>query len=108
MGEVAGLGELVDATGTLTSMNGVGGRQIVLAAVRQDASPEIREECWREAQLLATLSDPNLAGLVGVISRDEPLILLLEYLPLGDLNQFLRRHVPDTTTPRLNHMRPIR
>ncbi|XP_064094014.1 discoidin domain-containing receptor 2-like [Macrobrachium nipponense] len=107
LGDVAGIGELVDATGTLTSMNGVGGRQAVLATVSQDASPEVREDCWREAQLLATLSDPNLAGLIGVVSRDEPLTILLEYLPLGDLNQFLRRHVPDTTTPRLNHMRPI-
>ncbi|XP_063598952.1 discoidin domain-containing receptor 2-like [Penaeus indicus] len=99
LGEVAGLTDTKESNGPC--------RQVVLAALRQDASPEVREDTWREAQLLATLSDPNLAGLVGVVSRDDPLVLIIEFLPLGDLNQYLRRHVPDTTTPRLNHMRPI-
>ncbi|XP_070001579.1 discoidin domain-containing receptor 2 [Penaeus vannamei] len=99
LGEVAGLTDTKESNGPC--------RQVVLAALRQDASPEVREDTWREAQLLATLSDPNLAGLVGVVSRDDPLVLIMEFLPLGDLNQYLRRHVPDTTTPRLNHMRPI-
>ena len=69
---------------------------------------DTREEAWRQAQVLATLSDPNIAALLGVVSRDDPLLLVLEYPPLADLNQYLRRHVPDTTTPRLNHMRHIR
>nr|XP_053632023.1 discoidin domain-containing receptor 2-like [Cherax quadricarinatus] len=111
LGEAPTVGENGDTCGTLKSsvgnVNGVPNRQVVLAALKQDASQEVREEAWCQAQLLATLSDPNLASLVGVVSRDAPLVLVLEYLPLGDLNQYLRRHVPDTTTPRLNHMRPI-
>ncbi|XP_071513035.1 discoidin domain-containing receptor 2-like isoform X2 [Panulirus ornatus] len=114
LGEAPAGGDPMDGTGTLKSsvgsmgsLNSVGTRQVVLAALKQDASPEVREDAWRQAQLLATLSDPNLASLVGVVSRDDPLVLVLEFLPLGDLNQYLRRHVPDTTTPRLNHMRPI-
>ena len=39
---------------------------------------------------LAALNDPNVARVLAVCSKDEPLCVLTEYVPAGDLCQFLK------------------
>lgn len=48
----------------------------------------------RDIRILAALEDPNIARVLGMCSHEEPLCVIMEYLDHGDLNQFLRNHVP--------------
>ncbi|XP_012945499.1 tyrosine-protein kinase SRK2 [Aplysia californica] len=43
-----------------------------------------------EAQILKTLQHPNIVELRGVCSEFEPVYLLMEYLPQGQLSRYLR------------------
>lgn len=43
-----------------------------------------------EAQILKTLAHPNILELRGVSSEMDPIYLLMEYLPNGQLSRYLR------------------
>lgn len=53
-------------------------------------------ECVR---LVARLDHPNLANVVGVCTRDQPVCVLTEYTEYGDLRQFLANHSARLTAP---------
>ncbi|EEB18970.1 discoidin domain receptor, putative [Pediculus humanus corporis] len=53
-----------------------------------------RLDFHRDIKILAALEDPNIARVLGICSHEEPLCVIMEYLDHGDLNQFLRNHVP--------------
>ena len=44
---------------------------------------------------LSRVSDPNVAQVLGVIRQREPLAIVMEYLPHGNLHQFLQARVFD-------------
>ncbi len=60
-----------------------------------------RSEFVREVRLLSVLEDANISRVLGMCSRQEPLLVTMEYLEHGDLNQFLRCHLPEGTKPPL-------
>ena len=43
-----------------------------------------------EAQILKSLQHPNIVELRGICSQAEPVYLLMEYLPQGQLSRYLR------------------
>ena len=47
---------------------------------------------------MSRLKDANIVRLLGVCTESEPLCMVVEYMRCGDLNQFLRRHVPLEST----------
>ena len=47
---------------------------------------------------MCRLKDPNVVRVLGVCSQDDPLCVIVEYMKYGDLNQFLKTHVPETST----------
>ncbi|CAG0884930.1 unnamed protein product [Darwinula stevensoni] len=49
----------------------------------------------REAQLLAKMHHPNILGLLGIV-RSQTVGIVSEFMPLGDLNRFLRKRGPDS------------
>jgi len=61
-----------------------------------------------EIRLLSALKDPNVTKVLGVSSEEDPCSVILEFLELGDLCQFLRQK--DTTHPaymeKLRYVRP--
>jgi serine/threonine protein kinase len=64
-----------------------------LVAVKQlntVATPESEAEFTAEMQLMMKLRHPNLVGLVGVVTKTCPLMLILEFLPGGSLDNWLR------------------
>ena len=44
------------------------------------------------------LRDPHIVQVLGVCSRDDPVAVVVEYLELGDLQQFLQSSAPDQLT----------
>lgn len=53
-----------------------------------------RADFERDVRILGALEDENIARVLGVCSSEEPLCVLMEYLPQGDLCNFLRSHAP--------------
>lgn len=88
------LGEGKFGTVTLCEVEGLEGGPPLAAmkSLRVGAAEGTKKDFRQEARVLARLHDPNIVRLVGVVSRAEPLGLLLEYMVHGDLYQFLRRH----------------
>ena len=58
-----------------------------------------REEFVREVRLLSVLEDRNISRVLGMCSTEDPYLVVMEYMEHGDLNQFLRRHLPEGTNP---------
>ncbi|KAK3875429.1 hypothetical protein Pcinc_019713 [Petrolisthes cinctipes] len=73
-------------------INGGGSRLVVMKQLQLGAKEVTKKEFHREIQTLCRIDDPSVAGLVGKVTRSEPLCLLMEYMTCGDLHQFLRRH----------------
>ncbi|XP_041987229.1 discoidin domain-containing receptor 2-like [Aricia agestis] len=77
-------------------------RLVAVKFLAHDASPNEREEFERDVRILAALSSPNLARVLGAC-RSQPLAVVLEYLELGDVCTFLRTAAPQST-PTLFHI----
>ena len=45
-----------------------------------------------EAHMLAKFNHPNVLGLLRVVTKTEPIMVVLPYMPNGDLRGFLRRY----------------
>ena len=58
---------------------------------------KFRSDFLEEIRLLSSLNDPNVAQVLGVCTEEEPYSVVLEFLELGDLCQFLRQN--DTLLP---------
>lgn len=63
--------------------------------LKQFASTECSQDFIREAEFMAKLNHPNIVTFYGVCLRGrEDLLLLYEYMDLGDLKRFLALHGP--------------
>jgi len=56
----------------------------------EEASLRAEREFQREAELLSGLCHDNIIRFYGVCDDGEPKMLVLEYMPNGDLNKYLR------------------
>ncbi len=57
-----------------------------------------REEFFRECNQLATIRDPNIAKIIGVCSKDDPVSALQEYSEFGDLTKLLKSQMEASNT----------
>jgi len=55
---------------------------------------------------LSGVNDPNVAQMLGVIRQREPLAIVMDYLPHGDLRQFLQERVFDDLADRMHRNGP--
>lgn len=46
---------------------------------------------------MAVLEDVNISRVLGMCTSQEPYMVVMEYMEHGDLNQFLRCHLPAET-----------
>ncbi|XP_042209339.1 epithelial discoidin domain-containing receptor 1-like [Homarus americanus] len=74
-----------------------GSRMTLMKQLHPGTKEVLKKEFHQEARSLSHIEDPNVARLVGMVTRTEPLCMLVEYLPQGDLCQFLRRHLPENS-----------
>ncbi|CAG7819663.1 unnamed protein product [Allacma fusca] len=63
----------------------------------RNATEKDKSDFLEEVRLLSSLSDVNVAQVLGVCTEEEPYCVILEFLELGDLCQFLRQN--DTLLP---------
>lgn len=73
------------------------GRQVLpayLVAVKQlhvDATAEARREILLEAAVMAQFDHQHVLSLVGVVTKGDPILVVMEYMEHGSLQGFLRR-----------------
>ncbi|XP_071444352.1 discoidin domain-containing receptor 2-like [Hetaerina americana] len=72
----------------------LGKRLVAVKFLLHNAAEKEKADFQREVRILAALEDPNIARVLGACAREEPLCVIMEYLDHGDLNQFLKTHVP--------------
>eukprot|EP01137_Pigoraptor_chileana_P037765 Opistho-2@35377 len=62
--------------------------------MREGSSIQDREEFIAEATIMKNLSHPHVMALVAVSIQEEPMMLIFEYIPHGNLKRFLQM-IPD-------------
>ena len=55
------------------------------------ASDENKKDFLGEAQLLSQFNHPNVLSLLGVVTTDDPVLIITPYMKNGDLHSFLTR-----------------
>ncbi|XP_045125645.1 LOW QUALITY PROTEIN: discoidin domain-containing receptor 2-like [Portunus trituberculatus] len=76
-----------------------GSRLVVMKQLHPGAKEITKKEFHQEARTLSRLTESCVARLVGMVTRSDPLCLMVEYLSCGDLHQFLRKHTHHETVP---------
>ncbi|VVC28570.1 Hypothetical protein CINCED_3A015179 [Cinara cedri] len=72
----------------------LGKRLVAVKFFSPALSEKDRAELQNDVRILAGLEDQNIARVLGVCSVEPPLCVVMEYCEHGDLNQFLKMHVP--------------
>ena len=57
----------------------------------EGASDEDKKDFLGEAQLLSQFNHPNVLSLLGVVTIDDPVLVITPYMKNGDLHSFLTR-----------------
>jgi serine/threonine protein kinase len=65
---------------------------VAVKTLKPDATAEAEAEFLAEMQLMMKLRHANLVNLLGVVTKSDPLMLILEYLPGGSLDLWLLSH----------------
>eukprot|EP00045_Choanoeca_perplexa_P016726 m.229631 g.229631 ORF g.229631 m.229631 type:complete len:1594 (+) comp17343_c0_seq1:69-4850(+) len=78
------------------------GRTKVAVKMCSTAVVKDKTDFLKEAELMKRFASPwhiNVLRLLGVVTQDEPMMIIVEYMENGDLRSFLRRSRPDPTNP---------
>ena len=71
--------------------DGSGGVSIVAVKLMQEGGETTNSSFRQEAIRLAPLKHENVVSLLAVVLTSDPLMIVLEYMAVGDLKAFLRR-----------------
>ncbi|XP_065338631.1 uncharacterized protein LOC135938699 isoform X3 [Cloeon dipterum] len=82
-------GKVVEGEGF---MDGPGTSPVVVKILNEAAPEEDRCLFLREVAALRALNHPNLLKVLGCSYDSEPLLITMEYCPMGDLKSFLINH----------------
>ena len=80
-------GELGGIVGGVTSL-------VAVKTLKPGANTATRGDFQRESEMMADLRHPNIVCLLGVVTKDEPQCLIFEWMPQGDLHEYLLSHSP--------------
>jgi serine/threonine protein kinase len=76
--------------GSLRLQNPSIARKVAIKTLKNSGDTELKQQFLMEARMLAAMRHPHILRLVGACAHDEPFYMILEYMPLGDLQQYLR------------------
>ncbi|XP_066274508.1 insulin-like peptide receptor isoform X2 [Branchiostoma lanceolatum] len=68
---------------------------VAVKTVNESASIRERIEFLNEASVMKTFNCHHVVKLVGVVSKGQPTLVVMELMALGDLKNYLRRHRPE-------------
>lgn len=85
IGEAEDLEEFIglEPTGSATT--------VAIKVLKTDVAKDIKEDFFKEVKIMARLKHENVVQLLGVC-KDDPMLMIVEYMINGDLNQFLSEH----------------
>lgn len=69
---------------------------IVIKTLRPNSTSRLCTSFWSEAERASELKHPNILSLLGVCHRDQPFCMLFEYFVVGDLQEYLVVHSPNS------------
>uniref|UniRef100_A0A0A9Z5Y9 Tyrosine-protein kinase receptor n=2 Tax=Lygus hesperus TaxID=30085 RepID=A0A0A9Z5Y9_LYGHE len=75
---------------------------VAIKTLKENASAKTTSDFRREVDLMCELRHENIVCLLGVCLSREPLSMLFEFMPKGDLHEFLITHSPHATEHPLN------
>ncbi|XP_053999330.1 insulin-like receptor [Hylaeus anthracinus] len=87
----------------------VKGKQKVQCAVKtvnKDATERERIEFLNEASVMKGFDAHHVVKLLGVVTRDQPTLVIMELMINGDLKRYLKSHRPETFEDSINHTPP--
>eukprot|EP00058_Branchiostoma_floridae_P000276 XP_002585764.1 hypothetical protein BRAFLDRAFT_128184 [Branchiostoma floridae] len=68
---------------------------VAVKTVNESASIRERIEFLNEASVMKTFNCHHVVKLMGVVSKGQPTLVVMELMALGDLKNYLRRHRPE-------------
>jgi len=68
--------------------------KVAIKTLKENAVPKTQNDFRREVDMMSELRHPNIVCLLGVVMKQEPMCMLFEYMPLGDLHEYLIQHSP--------------
>ncbi|CAM9333527.1 unnamed protein product, partial [Lampetra planeri] len=67
---------------------------VAIKTLKDTSSAHQRGDFHQEAAVLTELQHPNVVCLLGVVTQEQPVCMLFEFLPQGDLHEFLIMRSP--------------
>ncbi|XP_076870962.1 inactive tyrosine-protein kinase transmembrane receptor ROR1 isoform X1 [Brachyhypopomus gauderio] len=67
---------------------------VAIKTLKDFSSPQQWGDFQQEASVLAELHHPNVVCLLGVVTQEQPVCMLFEFLAMGDLHEFLIMRSP--------------
>eukprot|EP00731_Ephydatia_muelleri_P029387 Em0020g1031a len=68
--------------------------QVAVKSVKSGSKEMEKVKLLQEAAIMGQFSHPNVVRLIGIVTVGEPLLVVLEYMPKGDLCSFLHKMNP--------------
>ena len=65
--------------------------------LKEGSSAETKDSFVKEVTLMSVLQHENILKLLALSIEEEPFCMVFEFMPNGDLNQYLRIHDPENT-----------
>lgn len=91
-GKTIGGGEFADVyTGTLLKTSGKL-TNVAVKRLKPGAGKKDRDDFLSEAAILGQFSDPNVIAIEGVVMKDHPHLIILEYMANGSLDAYLQKN----------------
>ncbi|XP_043941493.1 inactive tyrosine-protein kinase transmembrane receptor ROR1 [Protopterus annectens] len=67
---------------------------VAIKTLKDFSNPQLWTEFQQEASLMAELHHPNVVCLLGIVTQEQPVCMLFEYMNQGDLHEFLIMRSP--------------
>ncbi|CAG2060106.1 unnamed protein product [Timema podura] len=68
-----------------------------IKTVNEHATDRERSEFLNEASVMKAFNTHHVVRLLGVVSQGQPVLVIMELMPFGDLKSYLRSHRPDVS-----------
>lgn len=88
---VGQFGVVYEATERMTGSQGAYDARRAVKLLHAGASAKEEEEFLKEAELMTRLEHMNLVRLIAVVLSDSPWLIVLEFMPYGDLKHLLKQ-----------------